>query len=268
MSDKKLFAGQTAIVTGASSGIGRAAAIHLGRLGANVVVNYHSSKDGAEAARKAIEEAGGKAIVVKGDVGKETDVLNLFDSGRREFGQIDMVINNAGIQDDAPLLDMTVEQWNKVMQSNLTSQFICIREAAREFMREGRKKFTRARGRIVCISSVHELIPWAGHVNYAASKGGMMQLMKTSAQELSPMGIRINGIAPGAIRTAINADEMDTDEEEKKILELIPYARIGHVDDVSACVEFLVSDASDYVQGHTLFVDGGMSLYAAFSDNG
>jgi glucose 1-dehydrogenase len=164
---------------------------------------------------------------------------------------------------------MTLEQWNAVISTNLTGQFLCAREAAREFKRRGvQPERSKAAGKIICMSSVHEVIPWAGHVNYAASKGGVKMLMQSMAQELAPLKIRVNSLAPGAIKTRINKDAWDTPEDEKKLLELIPYGRIGEADDIGKAAVWLASDESDYVTGTTMFIDGGMTLYPGFADNG
>jgi glucose 1-dehydrogenase len=261
--------GQSALVTGASSGIGKAIAIELGRAGAQVIVNYHSSEDGAKDTVKEIESAGGKAIAIKADVSKEDQVQVMFKQMFEAFGTIDILINNSGLQKDAPFLEMSLDDWQKVIDINLTGQFLCAREAAREFVRRGViKERSVAAGKIICISSVHEVIPWAGHVNYAASKGGIMLFMKSIAQELAPHKIRVNSIAPGAIKTPINNEAWETKEAEKKLLELIPYGRVGEPLDVAKAALWLASDDSDYIQGVSLLIDGGMALYPGFADNG
>ncbi|MBO0359148.1 SDR family oxidoreductase [Hymenobacter sp. BT186] len=263
------LANQIALVTGGSSGIGAGVAKALAAEGATVIVNYAHSADDAEQVRQEIEQAGGKAITIKADVSKEEDVLAMFDQIRKEFGTLHILINNSGIQVDAPFLEMTLEQWQKVIDVNLTGQFLCAREAAREFVRRGpQPEISRATGKIICMSSVHEVIPWAGHVNYATSKGGIMQLMKSTAQELAPHRIRVNSIGPGAIATPINESARDTPEEEKSLLTLIPYGRIGEPADIGSVAVWLASDESDYVTGITLFADGGMTLYPGFADNG
>lgn len=267
----KLLDGQIALVTGSSSGIGAAIAKALGEAGASVVVNHHSDKSrkGAEEVLEKIRAAGSDGFIRQCDISSEEEVKAMFAEIFSRFGTVDIVVTNAGIQQDASLVDMTMQQWNKVINTNLTGQFICAREAAREFMRrgvvEGRSK---AAGKIICMSSVHEVIPWAGHVNYAASKGGVKLLMQSMAQELAPHKIRVNGLAPGAIKTRINEDAWDTPEDEKKLLELIPYGRVGVPEDVAKAAVWLASDESDYVTGITLFVDGGMTLYPGFADNG
>jgi glucose 1-dehydrogenase len=260
---------QKALVTGGSSGIGEACALALGAAGADVLVNFHSDKAEAERVVGKIKASGSEAISVQADVSREEDVLAMFAEMKKAFGTIDILINNAGLQQDASFAEMSLAQWSRVMGVNLTGQFLCAREAVREFLRRGvRPEISSAAGKIICMSSVHEVIPWAGHVNYAASKGGIMQLMKSSAQELAPKKIRINGIAPGAIRTPINRAAWATEEARANLLRLIPYGRIGEPEDIGRAAVWLASDASDYVTGTTLFVDGGMSLYPEFARGG
>jgi len=266
MGDK--LKGQIALVTGASSGIGKAVAVALGTAGASVVVNYRGDSEGAAAAVRTIEAGGGRATAIRADVSDESEVLALFGQVRETFGTLDILINNAGLQVDAPFDEMTLAQWNKVIAVNLTGQFICAREAVREFKRRGPREVSRARGKIICISSVHEVIPWAGHVNYAASKGGVLLMMKTLAQEVAPLGIRVNSIAPGAIRTPINREAWDQPEAYAELMKLIPAKRIGEPDDIGKAAVWLASDDADYVHGTTLFVDGGMTLYPGFEGNG
>ena len=269
LSPKQRLVNQVALVTGASSGIGAGVAKALAADGATVVVNYHSDEEGANETKKAIEEMGGKAITVHADVSKEEDVQNMFKQVIDQLGTVHILINNSGLQDDAKFLDMTLDQWNKVISVNLTGQFLCAREAAREFVRRGpQPEISKATGKIICMSSVHEVIPWAGHVNYATSKGGIMLLMKSIAQELAPHKIRVNSIGPGAIATPINASARDTPEEEKNLLTLIPYGRIGEPQDIGDVAAWLASDEADYVTGTTIFADGGMTLYPGFADNG
>ncbi|MBT9393569.1 SDR family oxidoreductase [Hymenobacter sp. NST-14] len=260
---------QIALVTGGSSGIGAGVARAMAAEGATVIVNYAHSADEAASVVKEITEAGGKAIDFKADVSKEADVLRMFDHIREQFGTLHILVNNSGIQVDAKFVDMTLEQWQKVMDVNLTGQFLCAREAAREFLRRGPEpEISAALGKIICMSSVHEVIPWAGHVNYATSKGGIMLLMKSMAQELAPHKIRINSIAPGAIATPINLTARDTPEEERDLLTLIPYGRIGQPADIGKVAVWLASDEADYVTGTSIFADGGMTLYPGFADNG
>lgn len=264
-----LLIGQTAVVTGASSGIGEGIARAMAAAGAAAVINYVSHPDAADTIVHDIVAAGGRAIAVAGDVSVEADVHALFRRAIDAFGTVDILVNNAGVQDDAPLVDMTLEQWTKVLAVNLTGQFLCAREAVREFLRRGiRPEVSRAAGKILCISSVHERIPWAGHVNYAVSKGGVMQLMKTMAQELGAQRIRVNTIAPGAIKTPINRAAWETPEAEAALLTLIPYGRIGEPEDIGNVAVWLASDEADYLTGATLFVDGGMTLYPGFRTGG
>ncbi len=260
---------QKAIVTGGSSGIGEACAFALSAAGAAVAVNFRSEEDEANRIVRQITEAGGEAIAVGADVSREEEVQRLFAEAIRRFGTVDILVNNAGMQQDAAFREMTLEQWSKVISVNLTGQFLCAREAVREFLRRGVvPAVSRAAGKIISMSSVHEVIPWAGHVNYAASKGGIMQLTKSMAQELAPQKIRVNSIAPGAIKTAINRSAWETPEAEAKLLKLIPYGRVGLPEDIGRAAVWLASDASDYVTGTTLFVDGGMTLYPGFATGG
>jgi glucose 1-dehydrogenase len=269
MSTSASLRGQKALVTGASSGIGRAVAIALAQAGADVVVNYLSGDDAAQRVVDEIAEVGVKAFAHMADVSNEDAVLRMFDRARQEFGTIDILVANAGLQQDAPVADMTLEQWNKVISVNLTGQFLCARGAIREFRRRGLvPSVSCAAGKVICMSSVHQQIPWAGHVNYAASKGGIDMMMRSLAQEIAPERIRINAIAPGAIRTPINRAAWETAEAYKRLLTLIPYGRIGEPEDIGRAAVWLASDASDYVVGTTLFVDGGMTLYPGFGTNG
>ena len=261
--------GQKALVTGASSGIGKAVAVALGHAGADVVVNYVTGEDKAQAVADEIMRCGSKAYIHKADVSKEDQVRDMFAKMVADFGTVDILVNNAGLQKDAPFDQMTLEQWNVVLGVNLTGQFLCSREAVREFKRRGvRKEISCAAGKIICISSVHEVIPWAGHVNYAASKGGVMLMMKSIAQEVAPYRIRVNSIGPGAIRTPINMEAWDTPQAYQDLLKLIPYKRIGEPEDIGQAAVWLASDHSDYVHGVTLFVDGGMTLYPGFETGG
>src|SRR5689334_13936238 len=266
---QKLLLGQKALVTGASSGIGRAIALSLGDAGADVLVNYVSGEDKAQALVEEIRAKGVRAMAVRADVADEGQVREMFWRMIDEFGTIDVLINNAGLQQDAPFHELTLAQWNKVLAVNLTGQFLCSREAVREFMRRGvNQKVSCSAGKIICVSSVHEVIPWAGHVNYAASKGGVMLMMKSLAQEVAPYRIRVNSICPGAIRTPINMQAWDTPEHYNELLKLIPYKRIGEPEEIGRAAVWLASDESDYIQGTTLFVDGGMTLYPGFETGG
>ncbi|MEW8626965.1 MAG: SDR family oxidoreductase [Candidatus Thiodiazotropha sp.] len=264
-----LLTGQRAIVTGANSGIGEAVAKGLARAGAKVAVNYVVNEAEAQRVVEEIEQLGGEAMAVYADVSNEADVEKMFEQVVEAWQSVDILVNNAGIQRDAAFVDMSLGQWNKVMEVNLTGQFLCTRAAAREFLRRGvDKTLSCAAGKVICMSSVHEVIPWAGHVNYAASKGGVMMFMQSVAQELAHQKIRVNGIAPGAIKTPINRSAWETPEAASSLLELIPYERIGDPEDIAKATVWLASDQSDYVTGTTLFVDGGMTLYPGFREGG
>jgi glucose 1-dehydrogenase len=267
---KKVLKGQKALVTGANSGIGKAVAIALGHAGADVVVNYVSGDESAQAVVDDIMRCDqSRAYAHRADVSDEKQVQEMFQRMLEELGTIDILVANAGIQKDAPFEHMTLEQWNRVLGVNLTGQFLCCREAVREFKRRGvRPDVSCAAGKIICMSSVHEVIPWAGHVNYAASKGGVMLMMKSIAQEVAPYRIRVNSIGPGAIRTPINTAAWSTPEAYAELMKLIPYKRIGEPDDIGHAAVWLASDDADYVQGTTLFVDGGMTLYPGFETGG
>jgi glucose 1-dehydrogenase len=266
---QKLLLGQRALVTGASSGIGRAIALSLGEAGADVVINYVSDEDKAQGLAEEIRAKGVRALALRADVSDEAQVGAMFSAMIEQLGTIDILVNNAGLQQDAPFHELTLAQWNKVLAVNLTGQFLCSRAAVREFLRRGvQPEISCAAGKILCVSSVHEVIPWAGHVNYAASKGGVMLMMKSLAQEVAPYRIRVNSICPGAIRTPINMEAWDTPEAYKDLLKLIPYKRIGEAAEIGRAAVWLASDYADYVHGISLFVDGGMTLYPGFETGG
>jgi len=264
-----VLAGQPALVTGANSGIGRAVALGLARAGADVAVNYVAGPEAAEEVAHEIEGMGRRAITLKADVSKEDEVERMFADAIAKFGTLHVMVSNAGLQRDSAFDKMTLEQWNTVIGVNLTGQFLCTRAAAREFLRRGVvASVSRAAGKMICMSSVHQQIPWGGHVNYAASKGGIMMMMKSIAQELAPHLIRVNGIGPGAIRTPINTSAWDTPAAYADLMTLVPYKRIGEPGDIAQAAVWLASDAADYVTGATLFVDGGMTLYPGFATGG
>lgn len=261
--------GQKALVTGANSGIGAGVARALGVAGAAVVVNYVTSPETAQAIVADIKAGGGEAMAIRADVSKEAEVAAMFQEMLKTWGTIDILVNNAGLQRDAAFPEMTLEQWNFVLGVNLTGMFLCSREAVREMIRRGvDPKVSRAAGKIICMSSVHEVIPWAGHLNYAASKGGVKLFMQSLAQEIAPHRIRVNSIGPGAIQTPINREAWDTPAALQNLLRLIPYGRIGVPEDIGKAAVWLASDDSDYVHGQTLFVDGGMTLYPEFAHGG
>ncbi len=260
--------GQVAIITGSSNGIGAACAIGLAAEGVKVVINYHSSDTDAEELVRQIKKSGGEAIAVQADVSQEKDVKKLIKTCLKTYDHLDIMVANAGLQDDASFTSMTLKQWNKVLEVNLTGQFLACREAAKVFRKQGVHQHGRAAGKIICMSSVHDEIPWAGHVNYATAKGGVKMLMESMAQELAPEKIRVNAISPGAIQTDINREAWDDPKNLTKLLTLIPYGRIGQGEDVANVCAFLCSDAADYITGATIYVDGGMMLYPGFADNG
>ena len=265
----KVLVGQKALVTGANSGIGKAVALSLGQAGADVVVNYVSRAEEADKVVEEIKRSGSRAYAHRTDVRKEDQVHAMFQEMFKEFGTIDILVNNAGVQKDAPFDQMTVTDWQFVLDVNLTGQFLCAREAVREFKRRGVvREISCSAGKIISMSSVHEVIPWAGHVNYAASKGGVMMMTKSIAQEVAPHRIRVNSIAPGAIKTPINMDAWSTPEAEQELFKLIPYKRLGEPVEIGKAAVWLASDDSDYVHGITLFVDGGMTLYPGFETGG
>ncbi|WP_416443841.1 SDR family oxidoreductase [Leeuwenhoekiella sp. A16] len=267
----KRLEGQTCIVTGGSSGIGEAVSLAMGEDGANVVVNYHSHKEEAEEIAHKISKSnlGGEAIAIKCDVSKEDDVLKMFKQTVDHFGTVDICVPNAGLQKDCALHEMSLKDWQTVIDINLTGQFLCVREALREFLKRGmRPEVSKSLGKIIHMSSVHQIIPWAGHANYAASKGAIVMLMETICQEYAPQKVRCNSIAPGAIKTPINQNAWETEEALEKLNKLIPYKRIGVPGDVGSAAVWLASDESEYINGTTIFVDGGMTCYPGFTTNG
>lgn len=268
---KNRLTGQTAIVTGSSSGIGKAILIAMGKEGANVVINYRSDKDGAEETQKELRKQAPdvKSIMVRADVSSEDDIIRLFESTKEEFGTFDICVPNAGIQLDHPLHEMPLKDWKKVLDVNLTGQFLCARESLKEFLRRGiREEISKASGKLIHVSSVHDVIPWAGHANYAASKGGLMMLMQSICQAYAKEGVRCNSLSPGATKTDINKEAWDNQDSLNKILQLIPQNRMGEPKDMGEVAVWLASDESDYVNGTTIYVDGGMTCYPGFATNG
>ena len=266
---RKVLRGQKALVTGANSGIGKAVAIRLAEEGADVVVNFVSGEAQAQEVVDEIKAAGGNAIAVQADVSKEDQVSTMFKAMLTAYGTIDILVHNAGLQRDSRFEEMTLDEWNTVIGVNLTGQFLCAREAVREFKRRGVVPLVScAAGKIISMSSVHEVIPWAGHVNYAASKGGVMLMTKSIAQEVAPYRIRVNSVCPGAVRTPINTAAWATPEAYDELMKLIPYRRIGEPGDIARAVAWLASDEADYANGISLFIDGGMTLYPGFSSGG
>ncbi len=266
----KRLQNQTAIITGSSSGIGQAIAVELAREGANIVINYNRDREGAKETAKLIKELNNtESLIVQCNVANEKSVEKMFARTIKKFGTVDILVANSGIQQDAAFHEMTLKQWQAVIDVNLTGQFLCARAAIREFLRRGmRKDVSKALGKIICMSSVHDAIPWAGHVNYAASKGGVDMFMKSLAQEYGKDKIRVNSIAPGAIRTPINGEAWQTKRALRKLLKLIPYDRIGEPEDIGRTAVWLCSDESDYITGTSIYVDGAMTNYPGFIDNG
>jgi glucose 1-dehydrogenase len=256
-------------VTGANSGIGEAVALGLAQAGADVAINYVTHPEVADEVAHKIEAMGRKAMTVKADVSKEDEVEAMYAAVIARFGTLHISVSNAGLQKDCAFPDMTLQDWETVIGINLTGQFLCTRSAAREFKKRGVvASVSKAAGKLICMSSVHQQIPWAGHVNYASSKGGILMMMQSIAQELAPHFIRVNSIAPGAIRTPINTAAWNTEKAYADLMTLVPYKRIGEPDDIAQAAVWLASDASDYVTGTTLFVDGGMTLYPGFATGG
>ncbi|MGG7055366.1 glucose 1-dehydrogenase [Nitrosomonas sp. ANs5] len=267
--NEKPLAGQRALITGGSSGIGAAIARAMAEAGAQVAVNHLSDPESAHSVVDAILANDGKALAIQADVSQAAEVKAMFRKVIQTWGSLDILVTNAGIQDDAPFTEMTLSQWEKVLAVNLTGQFLCAQEAVKAFLHRGIvPELSSAAGKIICISSVHDIIPWSERVNYAASKGGLLMFMKSLAQEVAHQKIRVNAISPGAIRTAINRSAWETSDAEAALLKLIPYERIGDTLDIARAAVWLASDASDYVIGTTLYVDGGMTLYPGFRQGG
>lgn len=262
---------QVAIITGSSSGIGAGIAKSMAESGATVIVNYPfaGALEQANAVLKEITDHGGNGIVYMCDVSKEDQVIKMFQDVVSQFGTVDILVNNAGIQKDAPFTEMTSDQWNAVIGVNLTGNFLCAREAIKEFLRRGiDTSRSIACGKIIHISSVHEIIPWSGHANYASSKGAIRMLMQTLAQEYGRQKIRVNSICPGAIQTPINTNAWNTAEALDSLLKLIPYDRIGQPEDIGNLAVFLASDKADYISGTSVFIDGAMTTFESFSTGG
>jgi len=256
------------LVTGAASGIGKAIALQMADEGAQVAANYLNKSDKVDELLESISSKGVNAEKFHADISKQEQVVHMFDEVIKRFGRLDILVNNAGRQKDSPFQDMTLEDWNAVIQVDLTGHFLCAREAVRIFMKQNPEKSDEFHKSLIFITSVHQNIPWAGRANYNAAKAGAAMLMKTIAQEMAPHKIRANAIAPGAVKTAINIENFQDPNEKEKILRKIPYGRAGKVLDIARAAVWLASDEADYITGETLFVDGGMELYADFIDGG
>jgi glucose 1-dehydrogenase len=262
----RVLVGQKALVTGGSKGLGQAMAIGLAQAGADVLINYNSDEEGARWTLNEIEKSGGKAAIFKADVAREAEVQAMFEFMIEKFGRLDICIANSALQLNAKVDEMTLAQWQRVIDVNLTGVFLCSRESIRLFKKQGvDRSVSYACGKLIMISSVHDVIPWEGHANYAAAKGGLILFMKSLAQEVSHFRIRVNAISPGAIRTPMNVEKLTSPEIfDRVLLKLIPYKRIGEGEDVARVAVWLASDESDYVQGTTIYIDGGMTLYPEF----
>jgi glucose 1-dehydrogenase len=256
-----LLEGRRAIVTGASSGIGKGTAMRLAAEGSSVCVNYYSDKEtpDAEAVVAAVEKAGVKGIAVQADVGDEDQVIAMVQKAVDAFGGVDILVNNAGIENMVPTLEMSLKDWDRVLRTNLTGAFLCLREAGKVMANGGG-------GVIVNMSSVHEFIPWPGFAHYCATKGGLKLLMQTAARELAEAktGIRVLNIAPGAIATPINNFVLDDPESKHCVEEEIPVGRFGQPDEIAAAVAWACSKEADYITGTTIVIDGGLSTYPKF----
>ncbi len=254
-----LLDGRKAIVTGGSSGIGKATAVRLAAEGARVAVNYYSDKeaDDANAVVEAIVNSAGDAIAVQADVGSEADVTAMVTKVAATFGGLDLLVNNAGIENKVPLLEMTLEQWDAVLRTNLTGAFLCLREAAKVMVKA-------SGGVVVNMSSVHEFIPWPGFAHYCATKGGLKLRMETAARELVDKKVRLVNVAPGAIATPINNFVLDDPEAKHAVESEIPLGHFGDPEQIAAAVAWAASDQASYITGTTIVVDGGMSLYPRF----
>ncbi|KOO44270.1 glucose 1-dehydrogenase [Priestia koreensis] len=250
--------GKVVVITGASKGIGRAMAVRFGKEQAKVVINYRSNEDEAKEVLKEVEQAGGEGYIVHGDVSKEEDVKNLVKSAIEKFGTLDVMINNAGLENPVASHEMPLEDWNRVITINLTGAFLGSREAIKYFVENDIK------GTVINMSSVHEMIPWPLFVHYAASKGGMKLMTETLALEYAPKGIRVNNIGPGAIDTPINAEKFNDPEQRADVESMIPMGYIGKPEEIAAVAAWLASSEASYVTGITLFADGGMTQYPSF----
>jgi len=245
---------KVALVTGAGSGIGKAIAERFAVEGAKVVVNYHASgkHTGTEVA-DAITQAGGTAVAIAAEVNERADLESMVRQAVEKFGRLDIAVSNAGIEIKRPFLEVTDEEWHKVIDVNLNGSFLISQIAARQMARQGQG------GKLIFISSVHEDIPFAQYTAYCAAKGALRMMMRNLAIELAPYKINANNIAPGAIATPINQAVLDDKEALKNALEEIPWGRFGKPEEVASVAVFLASDEADYVTGSTYYIDGGLT---------
>jgi glucose 1-dehydrogenase len=259
MDGMRRLEGRRALVTGSATGIGRSTVLRLTAEGAAAIVNYVGPSDGADEVVDEVSRAGGRAIAIQADVSSEDQVQAMFARAAEELGgPIDLLVNNAGIEKPFLLVDMPLDEWNKVIAVNLTGTFLCAREAARGMVGAG------APGVIVNVSSVHEVIPWAQFGHYCASKGGMKLWAQTIAKELAPKRIRVVNVAPGAIATPINKDVLEDEVKRRAVEAEIPWGRFGKPEEIAATIAWIASDEAEYVTGTTVFVDGGMTAYPGF----
>lgn len=254
--------GRHALVTGANSGIGRTIALRLAQEGASVAINYVTHPEAADEVVKELADAGAKAIAVQADVSNEQQVDAMIERTVKELGGLDIMVNNAGFETQHPFLEMPADAWRKVLDVDLTGAFLCAQRAARVMVNSG------AGGAIINITSVHQVIPWGGFAHYCASKAGLDMLTKTAALELATEKVRVNAVAPGAIKTPINQNVWSNPDTLKDLLRKIPTERMGETEEVAKAVAFLASDEASYITGAVLFVDGGMTLYPEFRHGG
>ena len=257
--------GKNVLVTGGSSGIGQAIAVRFAEHGANVAINYLTTPDEAagteeqvHACTAKVRQEGVRDVLVQGDVSQEADVVRMVEETVAGLGSIDVLVNNAGIQISRPSHELRTGDFDRVIDVNLRGAFVCAREAIRRFLDQG------SAGSIVNISSVHQVIPKPGYLGYSVSKGGMQNLTRTLALEYATQCIRVNGIGPGATVTPINRAWIDDPAKREQVESHIPMRRAGTSEEMAAVTVFLCSDEAAYITGQTLFVDGGLTLFADF----
>ena len=259
--------GKNVLVTGSTSGIGQAIAVRFAEHGANVAINYLRRPEEAEgteeqvhACLKQVRQTGVKDVLVQGDVSKEEDVEQMIAATVEQLGGIDVLVNNAGIQISRPSHELSAADFDKVLAVNLRGSFLCAREAIKRFIEAGNG------GVIVNVSSVHQIIPKPDYLGYSTSKGGMQNLTRTLALEYAGHNIRVNGIGPGATVTPINRAWIDDPVKREQVESHIPLARAGTSDEMAGVTCFIASDDAAYITGQTIFVDGGLTLFADFRE--